>query len=199
MSEVGVSAPKVAWFPEAAAIWVDMERGLYDWKGKTRGKAEDRYVNRRQILRDLGMSDRYGNEAVWRSKQFLDELDDERRRRDAGLNQAIEMVEREVGPLRSLAQTAWPNVLAVFEREPDRDDPLALSPSQYVKEYREYLRLGLEVEGKLEANKQRGIELIASQMYAAGKLTGKMVDEVEDLMERFNAETEARLKALDRD
>ena len=61
------------WFQKAVLIWVDMERGLYEWGKKPPKNKDGSYrVVKSQILKDCGISRDYHDQKgrIWENPHF---------------------------------------------------------------------------------------------------------------------------------
>ena len=188
------------WFPKAVSIWVDMERGIYDWgERKTPRKMDGSFrVVHSRILKDLGMAQNYGDQhnRIWQNPYFLEDLTAERRRRDYGLEKVIGDLEAKTGPLRGTREKVITTVKDIFERTPDSDDPMALTPSQYVKEGREWIRYIDEVEGRFEGEKEATIESILAQQAGTNRITAQMMNTAMELLSKHRDESEKKLRSM---
>lgn len=180
------------WLPKAATLWVDMERGIYRWEGKAPRNGDGSYrIVKKQILRDCGITVGYGQAGsrIWNSPDFLELLDKERRRRDLGMSIVLADVAGELeqvkGPLTVMGDEIIAKVAAIFAREPDSEDPQALSPAQYVKLGREWFHEALEVEGKISSEKQKGIEAVMMQLYKGQQVTESMLSTAMELVHEY--------------
>ena len=176
------------WFPKAAFIYVDMERGLYQWPGKAPTHKDGRpRVVKKQILIDCGLQPTYPRQTteVWGSPDFNRLLDEERARRDHGVVDLIEKVEEVTGPLIDFRTTMQENVISVFERRPDSEDPEALSPDQYQKGALAWSKYIDELTGRTNSQQEQGIQAIVTQMYADRQVTSGMVSVIPELMRKF--------------
>lgn len=187
-----------AWLPEAATIWVDMERGIYPWEGKPPRHRDGRSrVVKGQIMKDLGITGYTGGQGkIWNSPQFLKCLEDEKRRRDLGLADVIGQMEVQTGPLHETRQKVIDNVKLIFERAPDSEDPTALSPQQYVKEGREWIRYIDEIEGRFEGQKQNTIESILAEQAQTNRISAEMMGGAMELLADYRRNQDRRLAAM---
>lgn len=178
-----------SWFPKAAMLYVDMERGLYRFPdGKQPRHKDGRYrVVKQQILKDCGITESYGQAGtkIWNNPQFLALVEKERRRRDIGIADAVAELDEVTGPLTEMGETIIARVADIFSREPDKDDPTALSPAEYVRLGREWFHEALEVEGKLGSEKQKGIEAVLSQLYKGQQVTDTMLQGAMQLVREY--------------
>ena len=177
-------SPPRPWLPRAAVIYVDMERGLYPWdKQPFNGDGSYRVV-RTQILTDCGVKSSYSgaNKLIWSSEEFQRLLEQERLRRDSGIVDVVEKLEAVVGPVTKMGEAILKEVQAIFDRPADSEDPTALSPAQYVSEARQWYKLGLEVEGKLDSTKQQGVADVISKLYQGNQITQQMLDSALELV-----------------
>ena len=188
-----------AWLPAAAAIWVDMERGLYPWPNKPpkHGDGSSRVV-RKQILKDLGLSPDYRAQRrrIWEHPAFLRCLQSENRRRDLGLAGLVTQMEARSGPLRDTRQRVIEQVKGIFARTPDAEDPMALTPAQYVKEGREWIRYIDEVEGRFESENEDSIEAIMAMQAGTNRITAQMMNTAMELLRSHRDDAEKKLRSL---
>lgn len=184
------------WFPRAAMLWADQQRGIYPWPKPKKPKADGTYpVVKSQILKDLGITTDYHNQRqrIWENPFFLKALEVENRRRDLGIEKVTKEIEKVVGPLHETRSKVIDNVKKVFEREPDEEDPLALSPQQYVKEGREWIRYIDETEGRTESEKEQTIDHIMSDMARTNRVNAEMIGEAMGLLTSHRREQDERL------
>lgn len=177
-----------SWLPKAAMLWVDMERGLYRWEGKQPRNGDGSYrVVKQQILKDCGITESYGQagQKIWNNKVFLDLVEKERRRRDIGIADAVAELEEVTGPLTQMGESIIAKVADIFAREPDKEDPTALSPAEYVRLGREWFHEALEVEGKVSSEKQKGIETVLAQLYKGQQVTETMMQGALQLVKEY--------------
>lgn len=179
------------WFPKAACIFVDMERGIYPGWEKKKPKDGKYPVIKKKILQDLDISTDYHDQKgrIWENPYFLKALELERRRRDTGLATVAKEMEKVVGPLHETREKVISNVKGIFEKEPDAEDPLALSPKDYVAHALQWIRYIDETEGRTAAAKQAGIEHIMAEMATAKRMDSEMIADVVGLMKQFNDQT----------
>jgi hypothetical protein len=170
-------------------LYVDMERGLYKFPdGKQPRHRNGTYrVVKRQILKDCGITEEYGQAGakIWNNPQFLALVEKERSRRDIGIADAVAELEQVTGPLTAMGEDIIKKVAEVFAREPDAEDPQALSPAQYVKLGREWFHEAMEVEGKVGAEKQKGIEAVMAQLYKGQQVTDTMLKGAMELVKEY--------------
>lgn len=186
-----------SWLPKAAMLWCDMERGLYDWgtrKIPRNGDGTPRVVKSR-ILVDCNITGNYAGAAhrIWNSPEFLGLLAKENELRETGIRNAVEEIEAVKGPLMEMADTIIDKVRGVFDREPDKEDPQALSPAEYVRLGREWVHEAIEVEGKMESEKRHGIEEVLCKLSAENLVTGKMLEVAADLIAEHRAKQDMKL------
>jgi hypothetical protein len=186
-----------SWLPKAARIWADMERGLYDWGGKKAPRNGDgslRVVKSR-ILADCGVTGQYSGagKRIWGSPEFQAVLAEENRRRDLGIANAIGEIEAVKGPLMKMGDEIIEKVADIFSREPDKDDPQALSPAEYVRLGREWFHEALEVEGKLESSKRQGIEEVLDKLSKGNQVTDKMLEGAMELVREYRQMQDLKL------
>jgi hypothetical protein len=188
------------WFARAASIYVDMERGIYDWgeRKQPRHKDGSYRVLKGRILKDLGLAENYGlaSERIWANPYFLEDLEAERRRRDFGLEKVVRELEVKTGPLRETRDKVITTVRDIFERTPDSEDPLALTPAQYVKEGREWIRYIDEVEGRFEGEKEATIESILAQQAGTNRITAQMMNTAMELLRSHRDDSERKLRSM---
>ena len=173
------------WLPRAASIWCDMERGLYDWGKKTPMNSDGSYrVVKSQILKDCGVTSSYAGAAhrIWGSEEFIEALAKENHNRDLGISNAVAEIEAIKGPLMQMSDNIVSEVKRIFDRPADKEDPLALSPAEYVRLGREWFHEAIEVEGKLESGKQQGIETVMEKLAQGNQVTSHMLDVAMDLL-----------------
>jgi hypothetical protein len=186
-----------SWFPKAAMIWCDMERGLYDWGTRKPPKNADGtlLVVKKQILKDCGITTNYGlaSQRIWQNPVFLSLVDKENRRRDLGITSMVEEIEKVTGPLIELRTKMQENVAAVFEKAPDDDDPEALSPKDYVSQALGWSRYIDELTGRGESQKQQGIEAVMGALVQRDQITGNMVDQALELVKEHRRLQDAKL------
>jgi hypothetical protein len=170
-------------------LYVDMERGLYRHQGKQPRNGDGSYrVVKKLILRECGITEEYGQAAakIWNNPQFTDLVEKERRRRDIGVADALDVLDQEVtGPLTKMGEDIITKVADIFSREPDKEDPTALSPAEYVRLGREWFHEALEVEGKVGAEKQKGIETVMAQLYKGQQVTDTMLKGALELVREY--------------
>jgi len=188
------------WFPDAARTWVDMERGVYDWGERKvpRNKKGEYLVIKARVLTDCRITAKYANASwqIWSNPFFLKALEAERRRRDYGLEKVINELEAKSGPLRDTREKVITTVRDIFERTPDSDDPMALTPAQYVKEGREWIRYIDEVEGRFEGEKEATIESILAQQAGTNRITAQMMNTAMELLRSHRDDSEKRLRSM---
>jgi hypothetical protein len=186
-----------SWLPKAAMLWVDMERGLYDWgdeKPPRNGDGSPR-VLRSRILSDCGLDPEYSNASsrIWNTPQFEELLQQERSRRDIGISNAVAEIEAVAGPISQMGEEILRKARTIFETDPDADDSQALSPAQYLAEGRQWIRLGLEVEGKLESQRHQTIEEVLAKMTANNQISSKVVEGALQLVAEYRELQDLRL------
>lgn len=188
------------WFPQAATIYVDMERGTFDWgeKKPPRKKDGSYLVRTGLILTLMGKSPNYksAHENIWNNPHFLRALEAERRRRDYGLEKVIHELEAKTGPLRETRDKVITTVKDIFDRVPDSEDPMALTPQQYVREGREWIRYIDEVEGKFEGEKEATIESILAQQAGTNRITAQMMNTAMELLRSHRDDSERKLRSM---
>ena len=94
----------------------------------------------------------------------------------------VETLEAVAGPVTKMGEAILKEVQAIFDRPADSEDPTALSPAQYVSEARQWYKLGLEVEGKLDSTKQQGVADVISKLYQGNQITQQMLDSALELV-----------------
>jgi len=188
------------WFPDAARHYVDMERGTFDWgEQKPPRKKDGSYLVRHgRILTLCGIQRNYAkaSERIWGNPHFLKALEAERRRRDYGLEKVIGEMEAKTGPLRETREKVITTVKEIFARTPDSDDPMALTPREYVREGREWIRYIDEVEGKFEGEKEASIESILAQQAGTNRITAQMMNTAMELLRSHRDDSEKKLRSL---
>jgi hypothetical protein len=187
------------WWKQAAVLWIDMERGVYPWEGKPpRHKDGSFRVIRTRILKDVGRAPQLADVArrVWNNSTFLGMLDAERRRRDCGINELVTQMEQVTGPLHETRQKVIENVKDIFARQPDAEDPLALSPQQYVKEGREWIRYIDEIEGRFEGQKAETIETILLQQSQTNRINADMMNSALELLKDHRRQQDDRFAMM---
>ena len=181
----------LSWFPKAAMLYVDMQRGLYDWGDKKPPRHNDGSyrVVKAQILKDCGIVPTRSKQRVdvWENPEFLKLVKREQDRRDHAMQDIVQEIEAIKGPLMVMGDSIIEKVSDIFSREPDDDDPLALSPAQYVKLGREWFHEALEVEGKIGSAKQQGIESVLATLAQNNQVTSTMVDQALSLVREHRA------------
>lgn len=168
------------WLQKAAVIWCDMERGLYPWPGKApRTTQGELRVVKRQILKDLDISNDYHDQKgrIWENPEFLKCLALERRRRDVGIVDVVKEIEEYSGPISGIGNTIVSMVKQRLE-----DDPDELTTKELLQYGPQWIRLGLELEGKLESAKQQGIEHVLTGLVGNQQITSNMLDQALDLL-----------------
>ena len=182
-----------SWLPRAAAIWCDMERGLYDWGGRPPRNGDGSYrVVRKQILRDLGLSPDYRaqRERIWEHPAFLECLAREKRRRDTGIADAVAELRSVTGegPLTRLDERLYE--LAIRDLD---EDPEALSVKDKISLYLQTHRLRLELEGKVASVKEQGVEQLLARLSQNNQITASMVDGAMQLVREYPELQDRRL------
>jgi hypothetical protein len=165
-------------FAKMAVIYCDMERGLYDWGSKPQPKTvkgEFRVVHS-QILSDLGLNKGYhdAKNALWENPKFKQALSAERLRRDHGLMEVAKEME------------------AVKERL--ESDPDELSTRELLQYGPQWVRLGLELDGKVKSGQTQKIEMILQKV--ENKLDPEMLADVMDKIKAHNVEKQKKLGML---
>lgn len=180
---------------KAAALWVDMERGLYDWRPDRQPRHADgtpRVVKTR-ILTDLGFSKNYlpkSNTFIFGNPEFLAFLKEENSRRDYGIANAVAEIEAVSGegPLTRLDERLYE--LAIRDLE---EDPESLATKDKIALYLQTHRLRLEMEGKVESAKQQGIEHVIAKLAAGQQVTNQMVEHAMSLVREYRAMQDRKL------
>jgi hypothetical protein len=187
-----------SWFPKAAMLWVDMERGLYDWGTmKPPRNADGSYrVVRARILKDCGLTVHYrdARPRIWRNPAFLTLLEKERARRDHGIADMVEEIEKLSGPLLELREKMHEEVAEVFRRSPDAEDPLALSPRDYVAQALAWSHYLDELVGRTKSQEQQGIEAVIGALATNNQVTSSMVDQALELVKEHRLLQDRRLE-----
>jgi hypothetical protein len=177
-----------------------MERGVYDWGERKvpRNKKGEYLVIKARVLNDCRITAKYANASwqIWNNPFFLKALEAERRRRDYGLEKVINELEAKSGPLRGTRDKVITTVKEIFERTPDSDDPMALTPAQYVKEGREWIRYIDEVEGRFEGEKEATIESILAQQAGTNRITAQMMNTAMELLRSHRDDSEKKLRSM---
>ncbi len=184
------------WFGRAARIWVDMERGLYDWgekKPPRNGDGSLRVV-KSQILKDLDITVDYHNarERVWQNPHFQRAVEIENRRRDVGIADVIKEIEAVSGPISELGDS-----LIGLLKERIREDPDDISTKELLQYGPGWVKLGLEIEGRLESQKEAGIGHVLLTV-AGGerpKITVNMVDDVHGIILEYRKRQDRELES----
>ncbi len=187
-----------SWYRKAAFIWVDMERGLYDWEAA--GKS---FVPRRrdgsfrvvisQVMADCGIAASYGDNKWHESEEFQQLLAEERLRRDSGISDAVAVIEQSTGPLLVTREAMHDHVREIFLRQPDAEDPLALSPDQYQKGALAWTRYIDEQLGRSSSQKEHALDTILAGMHAERRITSEMMQSAVGLLREYRAEQDRRL------
>lgn len=185
------------WWTKAAQIWVDQERGLYDWGEKKRpldGDGKPRVV-KSQILIDCGMdpSQRDASKRIWRNTEFLKLLDKERRRRDVAIVDVVHEIEAVAGPLIQLRTKMQEHVQNVFLREPDDEDPLALSPHQYVTDGLAWCKYIDELTGRTKSQSEVAIQNVVGELVEQNKITAGIASEALGLIDKYRSQQDKQL------
>ena len=105
-------------------------------------------------------------------------------------------MEAQGGPLRETRQKVIEHVKRIFARTPDSEDPMALTPQQYVKEGREWIRYIDEVEGRFEGDKEDSIESIMAMQAGTNRITAEMMNTAMELLKGHRDESEKRLRQM---
>jgi len=187
-----------SWFPKAAMLWVDMERGLYDWGTKKPPRTGDGTyrVVRARILKDCGITVHYrdARPRIWRNPAFLTLLEKERARRDHGIADMVEELEKVSGPLVELREKMHEEVAAVFRRTPDADNPWSLSPRDYVAQALSWSRYLDELVGRTKSQEEQGIAALVGALAKNEQITSNMVDQALELVKEHRLLQDRRLE-----
>jgi hypothetical protein len=172
-----------------------MERGLYEWDKQPLNSDGSYRVVKHQILKDCGVTGQYAGAAkrIWGSEEFRTALEKENRRRDIGVASAVAEIEAIKGPLTLMGDKILDNVDEVFSRKPDKEDPQALSPAEYVRLGREWFHEALEVEGKMSSVKQQSIAEVMEKLSDGNQVTQQMLDTAMDLLHEHRAMQDIKL------
>jgi hypothetical protein len=191
---VGKAVDRSIRFAEMAVIWVDMERGLYRMPDGTIPRHRDGTfrVVKAQIMRDVGLTTNYHDQKnrIWENPQFLSALDKERLRRDHGISTALERIEKNTGPVTLIAD----KIVDTIKRRLD-DDEEELTTKELLQYGPAWIKLGLELEGKGESERQAGIEAILAEQAQTNRLNAEMVKDAVGLLQKFRAQQDATLAA----
>lgn len=175
-----------------AVIWVDMERGIYDWGNGSQPKnADGSYrVVKSQILKDLDLTTNYHNakERLWANPKFLAALSAERLRRDHGLVEVAKEIERST-PVSGISN----RILEMVKQRLD-EDPGELSTKDLLQLGPQWVRLGLELDGKVKGAQQQKIEMVLQKV--ENKLDPEMLSEVMDKIRAHNIDKQKKLGML---
>lgn len=180
-----MGSPTRSWFPKAAMLYVDMERGLYDWESVRDGRRYKRgstIVMKSRILKDCGITTDYHDQVarIWNNPDFLKLVERERARRDHAIVDVIHDIEEISGPIKGIG-----DVLVGLISERLKSDPNELSTRELLQYGPQWVRLGLEVEGRLESQKQQGIEHVLATVSQGNKVTSTMLDQALDLVKEY--------------
>jgi hypothetical protein len=183
------------WFAQAAILYADQKRGLYDWGDRKPPKNKDGSprVVKTEILVRLGLDPRGHNlnERVWSHPEFLRLLNEEERRRDMGIANMVAEVEKEIAPLNVTYVAIDKHIKAIFERGPDSDDPECLSPKDYVHEGLAVMKHIEEQEGRSASLNAQGLDAVIAAVGA--NITGDMVSQARELLVQSRALQDRRL------
>jgi hypothetical protein len=180
-----------------------MERETYDWKGKRKPYRDSEghvMPMKSQILTDCGLSVKYpsARERIWEHPDFLALVAEERDRRDHGIVQAVS---GPVGELEAAVQelTVWrhdiqSNVISIFEKGPNADDPECLSPKEYVHEGLSYMRYIDEMTGRTKSQEQQGIDAVVSALAEQGKITSAIANHAMDVLSKIREKQDSELR-----
>jgi hypothetical protein len=187
-----------AWFKQAAIFWVDQERGIYkppdgrEWKRKGVVKTE--------ILRACGITTNYHDQKkrIWEHPAFLKCLEEERRKRDLGLQHLITDIEQQVGPLHATRLDIQKHMVELFAKGPSNEpDDDALTPKDYATTSLQWIRYIDEVEGRGEARKQDAIADIAQSLAKTNAVTSEAMADVASLMRQFHEQEMSKLGVIE--
>lgn len=187
-----------SWLPKAAMLWVDMDRGLYEWgtrKAPRNGDGSYRVV-RAQVLKDCGITVHYrdARPPIWANPAFLALREKERALCDHGIAEVVEQIERVSGPLLELREKMHEEVAAVFRRAPDAEDLQALSPRDYVAQALAWSRYLDELVGRTKSQEQQGIAAVIGALTRNNQVTSDMVDQALELVKEHRLLQDRRLE-----
>ena len=175
-----------------------MERGLYEWPGRTPKHNDGSYrVIKSQILKDCGQNPQYSNQnkLLWKNPEFLALLDAENKRRDCAIVGSIkETIEAVSGPLLDVQQHIHKHVLEVFMRPPDAEDPLALSPDQYVARGILWDKHLNELTGKVKSQEEQAIQSVVSSLVQRDKITADMMGDALGLIDKYRDQQDRQMQ-----
>jgi hypothetical protein len=176
-----------------ATIWVDMERGTYDWGERSVPKNGDGSfrVVKQQILRDMRLTTDYHDQKrrLWENPKFKQALTAERLRRDHGLLEVAEEMEAKGAPISGISR----RIVEMIQERLD-GDPEELSTKDLLQLGPQWVRLGLELDGKVAADHRQKIELVLQK--TENKLDPEMLADVVDRIREYNDEKQKRLGLL---
>jgi hypothetical protein len=171
-----------------------MERGIYDWDAVTEGRRLRRgstTVSKNQILRDCKITTNYAkaDQRIWKSEEFQKLLKQERARRDHAIVEAVQEIEAVSGPIKGIGDKLITLIVKRLEEDPDE-----LTTKELLQYGPQWVRLGFEVEGKLESQKAQGIEHVLSSLYQGNKVTSGMLDQALDLVREYRELQDRKLE-----
>lgn len=177
-------------------LYVDMERGLYEWQGTPprNGDGSPRVV-KRQILLDCDISPKYPqqNKYIWEHPDFVSLVEMERRRRDTGIAEVVKEIEATSGPLIDFQKTIHQNVRDIFERPPDSEDPEALSPKDYVAQGLAWSRYLDEASGRTKSQEEQAIQSVLAHLSQNEQITHSMVSQALELVDEYRKSQDRQL------
>lgn len=180
-------------FAKMAVIYVDQERGTYDWgdKPQPRTKSGEFRVVKQQILRDLGLTKDYhdARNALWENPKFKQALGAERLRRDHGLIEVAQEMQLAGTPVSGIGNRIVEMVSERLEADPDE-----LSTKELLQYGPQWVRLGLELDGKVRGVQTQKIEMILQKV--ENKLDPEMLADVMEKIKAHNVEKQKRLGML---
>lgn len=184
------------WFSRAAQLWVDMERGIYNWgENKPPRHRDGSYrVVKAQILKDLGLTTDYHNakERIWENPTFLECVKRECQRRDHGIVDVIHEIEAVSGPISGIGNRI---VELLQERLRDGNEE-ELSTKELLQYGPGWVKLGLELEGKLESQKEAGIEYVLGKVAQKDQVTNNMLDSALSLVKEYRMLQDRKLENM---
>jgi hypothetical protein len=154
-------------------------------------------VVKSQILIDCGQNPQYSNQnkLLWKNPEFLALLDAENRRRDCAIVEVVkDAIETVSGPMLELRVKMHENVQAVFLREPDSEDPLALSPDQYQKGALAWSRYIDELTGRTLSQAEQTTESVVGMMLQERKITNTMAEKFVDLLDDYRKQQDRQME-----
>jgi hypothetical protein len=180
-------------FAKMACVWVDMERGLYDWGDMSQPKTRSgkfRVVKAR-ILEDFGITKDYhdARNRIWEHPRFKAALSAERLRRDHGLVEVVQEMEEKGAPVSGIG-----NKIVELVKERLDADPDELSTKELLQYGPQWVRLGLELDGKVKGVQTQKIEMILQKV--ENKLDPEMLSDVMEKIRAHNVDKQKRLGLL---